>query len=244
MTRQGHLKRAPIVEAILDFRVSGDDEVSADQLDQIAESLAPAFPVRNPINTLVVEIRQEEGGKQSVSPHFNGYLLKDQASKFNCQVRLDGMSVSKIAPYTTWEELFDCLRACAQPYLEITGCSAISRVAARYINRIELPPNPLVDFDHYFTISPRTPVDFTEVLREFSTRTVLHIDETCFAIQQLKYSKPDASGFPVLLDIDVIRNERLPTDWHKLKEYFQELRVKKNQIFFGSITNAARDLFK
>ena len=58
----------------------------------------------------------------------------------------------------------------------------------------------------------------------------------------LRPPRPDCVS--VLLDIDVYRDTTVPNDEEEIWNYFERLRLLKNDLFESSITDRSRDLFK
>jgi uncharacterized protein (TIGR04255 family) len=48
---------------------------------------------------------------------------------------------------------------------------------------------------------------------------------------------------PVILDIDVFRESRFAVDGNAVWDYLAQLRVLKNRLFFGALTDEAVELY-
>jgi uncharacterized protein (TIGR04255 family) len=120
-------------------------------------------------------------------------------------------------------------------------------VGLRYINKFDIPlfPQALRDFNEYLTAAPIVPEGLPQGVNSFLTRVVIHDPEIDAAaiITQAFEQIIDPKFIPIILDIDAFKQkDRIGEEeaWQAL----EELRHFKNKIFFSSITEKAKELFK
>lgn len=249
MTRRQypHLARAPIVEALVDFRVSEVSERSVERLGAVRSQLADRYPKSEDYYRLQAEIslgqsREEAGEISSESQHI-GYRLRSNDEKNIAVLTTEGFTVSRLRPYDRWESLREEAHSIWPLYQQAVDPHLIRRVALRYINRLELPSN-LRDFRDYLTAPPEVPPRLPQTLQGFVTRIVIPIPRlgaSAIITQQLE-GTPGGSQVFVLLDIDVFKAVDIPTTGAEPWELADALRNEKNVIFFESITEQMEEL--
>lgn len=244
-----NLKNAPIVEALVDFRVKPGAGLDVQKLSTIAESLKERYPNKKEIRQFLAQIRIGEGDApaQSSTQTPVGYRLESKDSRFVLQAQLTGFTLSRLKPYETWESLIDEARFTWEAYVKVAGPSSIARVAVRYINRVEIPLAALGNFEDFLTGGPNVPEDLPQGVAEFLSRVVIRDPETDAAIIITQALEPEnaANGtLPVILDIDVFKPAEFPVESEVYWELLDKFRVLKNKVFFSSLTPKALELFK
>ncbi len=117
----------------------------------------------------------------------------------------------------------------------------------RSINKFDIPlfPQPMLDFNEYLTAAPIVPEGLPQGVNSFLTRVVIHdpgSDATAIITQAFEQIV-DPKFLPIILDIDVFQQKEVISEevaWQAL----EELRHFKNKIFFASITEKAKELFR
>jgi uncharacterized protein (TIGR04255 family) len=161
------------------------------------------------------------------------------------QFRLDGFSFSHLGHYSKWEDvsreakkLWEIYRAGTKPVL-------VQRLATRYINSIAIPSKKF-DYDDYFTAAPKIPQGLPQLLSHFFTRLVIPFPDhgATAIVVQTPAEKPDPVNTTVILDIDAFADVSLASNDAKIDEILAILRNVKNEIFFNSITDRTKELFR
>jgi uncharacterized protein (TIGR04255 family) len=239
------LKNAPITEALIDIRVKLPSDFNVKNISSIYESIKNQYPEKQErINSKVkFEPKAEEIVKAS-SLIIDGYRYVSSDKKQIMQVRLDGFTFSRLHPYIKWEELRDEAHRLWQLYKNITSPESITRVAVRYINNLKIPM-PIKDFDEYLTAPPTVPEGLPQGVSSFLTRTVIHepsFGANAIITQALEQVVIDVA--PVILDIDVFKLESKGIVEKDAWEIIEKLRHFKNKIFFSSITDNLKEMYK
>jgi len=249
MARIRHLSKAPITEAVVDFRVSHSPDFHPDQLRQARELLAPDYPKieeRKGLEALVALAGGQSPQALTRDLGFQGIWLKTEDEKSVAQFRVDGFTFNRLKPYTSWEHILPEALRLWTIYVELTRPHRLARVALRYINHMRLP-GPGVELDDYIATGPRLPPSVPQVVASFATRVVLEYPEGRMNANVVQALEPavDAPPHTLLLDIDVYRTEGLQVDDPRaLREVLGKLRDYKNSIFFGSVHEKFVEMFE
>ena len=257
-----HLNKAPIVEAMVDFRV----RLPADFDIARFKALHPQFQADYPIveDKKVLEHRFEHAPGQQPSltvkdRGVQGYLFRSQDKANVVQFRRNGFTFNRLQPYTSWEQVFPEATRFWKLYAETFEPIDISRVAVRYINRLMLP-GPQLEFTDYLAAPPAVPgspdsslanlhpelTAQSQFVRGFVSRVVIddpdsHI--TAAVVQALERPSEDRY-VPVILDIDVFDENVSILSSDAVLGRFEKLREMKNRAFFGSITDKTLEMLK
>ena len=239
------LKKAPITEALIDIRVKLPSDFDVKNLSSIYDSIKNQYPEKQEQlqSKVKFEPKAEEIVKSSRS-EISGYRYFSSDKKQIVQARLDGFTFSRLHPYVKWEELRDEAYRLWQFYKDMTSPESITRVAVRYINNLNIPM-PIKDFDDYLTAPPTVPEGLPQGVSSFLTRTVIH--EPSFganAIITQALEQVDTDVAPVILDIDVFKLESKGIVEKDAWEIMEKLRRFKNKVFFSSITDDLKEMYK
>ena len=114
----------------------------------------------------------------------------------------------------------------------------------RYINRIELPL-PIESFQQYILTGLQIADGIPQGIAEFFTRAVVpKPDEQFSAIISSTMEKPSEKILPYIFDIDVFMPAKFDPDAEEIWSSFERMRNFKNDIFFCSMTEKAKSLFR
>jgi uncharacterized protein (TIGR04255 family) len=235
-----NLPHAPITEAVIDLRVILPAPIQVEDLSGIQALLGSSYP-----DTKKQFIWQ--GHVPAVEPStttHSGYYFWS-ADRLNVvQARLNGFSCSRMKPYLSWENLRDETRNRWNQYSKVARPERITRIAVRTINRIELPM-PISDFDDYIKTFAKIAKGLPQELAGLYMRMVMP-RETASAILTIAIDDAGitAERLPIIFDIDAFYPVDLPADSGDVWVLAERLREIKNQLFFGSLTPAAMELFR
>ncbi|WP_419165038.1 TIGR04255 family protein [Candidatus Palauibacter sp.] len=243
-----HLERAPIAEAILDWRVEPADGITVDAFAEAASCLADELP-RKTVGTRVEGVFEVREGELLPSDPPEavryGFLLGSADGKRAAQFRVDGFSAHQLRPYPGWGDLSSAALNWWLLYAELALPKRVVRLAARYINRFTLP-SYTEDLEEWLAAPPPIPQDLPQVLSQFLTRVTIHEAETGNAahVTQTMEHNPDTESVVLILDIEAFRAISAPADSDRIAETLASLRVLKNRIFFESVTPRTLELFR
>ena len=252
MTTPHHYPNAPITEAIIDVRVTLPEgsPVAVCRLEgklpideyPIAEEMFQARGVLEVIGS---------HGSAAVDQTPVGFKLTAADGKRIVQSRIDGFGVSQLHPYGRWEDFRDEAKKIWAVYREAMDPVLVSRLAVRYINRIDIPTQGAdsslrIDLEEYFRTVPAVSPDLPHELTGFFMQLRLNQENIggYVLINQTIVPPPREQLLSVALDIDLIRESDVPSDEDKIWEFFEALHIRKNAIFEACITDKTRRLFR
>lgn len=239
---------APIVEALLDIRVELPEETTLAKLEEFHDKVKGRFPEKQQRIQFQAGVKVSSEGTAAALPTsggIDGYLFKSPQEKKMVQARLDGFTFNKLKPYKTWEMFRDEARELWEFYFQTTNPVRITRIALRYVNRIEIPL-PMKDFKEYILTTPEIAPKLPQVLNQFFMQLVIpnpDIQSTAI-INQTMEIPTENQRLPLIFDIDVFQNRTYIENKVEMWDEFEKLRIFKNEIFFNSITDKAKELFQ
>lgn len=242
MPNYPHLTSAPIAEAVLEVRVRQSQPVSSECFEAIRDRLKGQFPKSQNIRFVAAHLQfdSDEQVKNDVSTTLFGVRLDDADGKWVVQAKSDGLAVSRLPPYESWDSLIATLRSVWPIYAEVFKPEAVLRVGARYINRVPLLDGGHVDLDAVLSGGPKIPPTLPQSLTQFVTRVVLPMETKGVVLTILQSLEPSPDGSAnrghVLLDIDAACEQTLDPASPELWGRLDTLREVKNMAFFGSLT--------
>lgn len=246
---------APIMEALLDVRLK--EPTSLESL-AIARARLTMYPKHKEMKMFQVGVQfQDTAGDMNVSSSSTagqaGYMLTSQDGKDVVQVRRDGFSISRLAPYDKWERFRSRAHQAWGVYKGATNADKVSRLGLRYINRIDLP-YPFDNFSEYVATVPEVAKGVPQGLEEFFMRLVIPYDEkNCrviitealdMAMATWDQETGEPKSLSLMLDIDVFRMCDPGVTGDDIWPAFNELRDVKNDVFFKSTTDKAKEMFR
>lgn len=240
---------APITEALLDIQVTLADASVFQTLEPFCDAISSEYPNRRFRKEWRTEISvSDDRGPFTVSPEGGvvGYLLTSADGSQVVQARVNGFTFSRLRPYQDWGRMQSEARRLWEIYLDVAAPQSIERIALRYINRLELPL-PLEDFRGYVTTAPEIAPGLPQSLSHFLMQLHMpspHHDAIAIVTETIEPPTGDQTRLPFILDIDAFRKGVLDPRDTTLWERFEKLHALKNEIFFHSITDKAKELFQ
>lgn len=248
MARIRHLRRAPITEAIIDFRVQLPSGFEVESFQVLEEQPNPKYPKVQKRWSILGQFGFKEGEPIAAATEksLHGYFVKTEDEKEIAQFRLDGFTYNRLAPYTSWKDIYPKAIGMWKRYVALASPTLITRLAARYINRLELPvPVELFTDTDYLRAPPVVPGDTPRAVRRFLTRLTIHEETGASAhITQSLEEPADPKFTTIILDIDAFKEVEIEIGDPKLEETWEILHDLKNMIFFDSITERTADLLE
>lgn len=243
MDKYQKLSNAPIAEAVVEIRVRMTGPIASERYSAFAALLKMKYPNSEQIRFVTARLHFESEGemKNDLANALVGVRLDSEDGKWVVQAKNDGLTVSRMRPYESWETLIGELRNLWPQYVAVFAPEAVVRMGVRYINRIPLPGTDQVDLDSVLTVGPKIPAQLPQTLSQFLTRVVLPIEDggILLVISQSFQAEPVDPATPlghVVLDIDASCEESLAVDSPAMWKKLLALRDAKNMAFFGSVT--------
>lgn len=240
MAHYRHLNKAPITEAIIEIRFSPSPNVKVPRdLTEFCVALKESYPDQKPQTELKFEFLPGSSSPNAKHTELVSFRLSSSDGLQIVQAWTDRLTFSRLKPYQTWEHLREESRKVWDIYAKLIKPEAITRVATRFINSIEVSL-PIRDFADYLVSAPIIPEKVPQGLASFYSRFVVPDPKTgaTAIVTHALESLVTPNIAPVLIDIDVFleRSYETPEEaWITLNK----LRDLKNLIFFESLTEKA-----
>jgi uncharacterized protein (TIGR04255 family) len=233
---------APIVEAIFGIQLA--EKLSDDEMKHAAEALRPLYhnlsemPFReflfNAADTSV-----------DVQPSRKMYRLEGSDPAEITLVRPEGIFVSQLAPYKSWDILFARMQRDVKAVEALFANKTIVRIACRYINRIDVPiQGTEAKFEDYLTVYIRLPetigsigpynLQFQYLVPEISSLA---------AVQSGIYAQDIEGKISFVLDIDLGREVGIAINDPAVFKMFSEFKDVKNRLYKQFLTPKALEEF-
>jgi uncharacterized protein (TIGR04255 family) len=244
------LPHAPIIEALIDFRVHPSDGMSVERLEQAFEDQDFGYHKKGPILRGQFGFSVNTEDSPMARPMLSettiiGVRLHSTNEKYVAQFSTEGFTLSRLEPYESWETLIEEAKRVWEVYVTCAKPTRIQRTATRFINNLRLPMQSGERFEKYLTGLPVMPPDFPQTISSFLQRFVVY-DEPSSATAILTQALDQfttVGSLPVILDIDVYRETKFACDSPDVWSYLTDLRTLKNRFFFGALTEAAVELY-
>ncbi len=235
-----HLAKAPIVEALIDFRTVEPEEGIEERLRGVAAVLRAKYPKQEDRRGRRTQFQISSEGSASTDQDlgFVGLLLTSGDGKQLVQLRSDGFTFNRLSPYTSWDDIYPQTMEAWKFYHAALGNPRITRVAVRYVNVVELADGNALTAG--FRLLPQIPDEFPTPVRGLGFRLVVDGESTgSFANIGAELQPGSLEGsVRLVLDIDAYWADPLADGVAEIDERLSELRSLKNRIFFASFDEA------
>lgn len=237
--------KAPIVEALVELRVSSKEPRALDDLLALRFAEENAYPELQA--QFGIEQRIQVGAAVTTETHHErvGHVLVDAGKQQIVQVAPLRFAFSRLAPYQSWEPFMSEAVRLFDAYQRIAHVDKIDQLAVRYINRIDVPLAS-VELKDYLLTGPEISRALPQGLDAYFFQVRLPLPEFGVATTiNETIAEPAHPGVTALiLDIEVSRDTALdPGARDVLEGELEQLRAAKNFVFESCITDASRRLF-
>ncbi|MEH2295070.1 TIGR04255 family protein [Nostoc sp.] len=241
-----HYTKAPITEAVIDLSVDISFEGGVSSLSNFGHLIEGEYSKHGDLINLENKIQiGQDGTSVAANQTVFGYRFLSSDNRQIVQARLDGFSLIRLAPYEKWEIFRDEARRLWNLYQVATNTKTVTRVAVRYINRLNLPL-PLNDLKEYLLTAPEISPKLSQALSDYFMQLEIpqeDIGGTLVLIEAIiPPSKDDLVS--VLLDIDLFSNVAFSSTEDDHWNLLEAFRIRKNEIFEACITDKTRELLK
>ncbi len=238
---------APIREALFDIRVNNINIKKVEDLLFLKEMVLDDLPEMRLLHQFTSKInfsldKPVEGESQS---DIAGYVFVSKDKTRQLQIKNDGITLNILKPYENWEKHFTYFIEIWNKYNELFSPNNITRIAARFINRIEIPM-PFNSFQEYIVNMPPIPICLPQVFTSFFMQTQIPCNVEGANVNAIisETIEPITNDIlPFILDIDVFQVLDAENKNVDLIKNFSEIHILKNDIFENCITDKTRKLF-
>ena len=247
MARIRTLAKPPIVEALLDVQFSVNSEVTDDEIRSFVDQQVPSGWTKQSMSAIEAKfgpIPSEEGDvpAASLSNRIDGYIVRDPEIAIAIQYRKDRISFSRIKDYRSWESLIAEFEPVFSSVVSFLRPTSSSRIAARFINRIDLPQGRVV-VEEFLIAPPLLPTRPDVEFQSFRQQAVLNnVDGFTVAVNVGTAASADKDAF--IVDVDVFKSESMGTTFESIRPIFDQIRSVKNEIFFSLVHEKALEAYE
>ena len=235
-------KKAPILEAVLEFRWSSSKSLG--ELEAVLSSPAfEDFEEPKPRVHIDAAVNVDEGAISHQQRQLGFEVALRNGAEIVFLEEQKFVFVQR-APYDRWEHFSQRALALLSPTVSALNVDEFSRVGLRFVNRIDIP-KPSINTDEYVTVSFDGPRHDRGVIEEFQMRVVKPTEKEGihYALVLATTASPLPGHSGILLDLDVFTRRPVPASGKKLMRTLGEMRNEKNEIFEECLTDEARALF-
>jgi uncharacterized protein (TIGR04255 family) len=233
----------PIVEAALEFRISG--RASDDELVRVQKALSEQYKKVETVSEVVIAISLD--GKPPAGPPPNSgkqFRLTSDDGVWIIQVGPTICSISNLAPYVGWAEFEKHARAVWAVWKKHVGKKPLERIGLRYINRVDIP-GVVVNPNEWFLMYVEFP-DALKLQANEAQSVIAGMFDQNFGVKIATALVPPAliDHLSLVLDIDTFRTAMTAKDDEDIWAAVSELHERKNLAFERCITDKTRALFQ
>lgn len=234
-------QKAPIESAIIDVQVEFTALSDIALLAAPPQEIRDLYPESNPVVSGTANVSLGARAAASYHPVQVGYFRRSRSAPLGMQVRQDGLTVSRGAPYESWESLKQQFLELWKWYTTVVNVAKIKRIGVRYTNRILLPL-PVKDFREYFNTLPTIGDGLPGGLLAYGMQLQIPLVDSGALVILAQSMQPFVGGdkLPIVLDIDVVRPGPLAVE--ALMDTLAELHDRENDFFENSITDKTREI--
>lgn len=245
-----HLPKAPIVEAVIDFRARAEADWIEGPITESLKSQLPDYPQKQSLSGFQQEFTMTPGGPpnaRTIETGWNGLRFQTEDNLHIALFHREGFSFSRLHPYDRWEQLLHEALRLWQMFEDVAKPTEIQRLGLRYINRIKVPTAgfPLAD---YLDPTPQVPDELPLPIQHFFHQDVLGVPGHPYAVRVIRTIQPepgpDTSSMGLILDIDVFNMQPFAYNLATVERQLWEMRWLKNKMFLGSLTSKAVESFR
>lgn len=245
MDRERRYSKAPITEALIDIQVEGAEGLTPLLLAGCQNPVLSEYPTKRELKTNFAQFKLGSQPTVSATSEDVGFAFVSPDGKQLFQVRTNGFTANRLAPYASWETFSQEARRLWNIYRETAKPIRITRIALRYINRIDIP-TPQVELKDYFHTSPEVAKGLPQSMAGFFMQILLPLDDAKASVNIVEtvVEPPQPGTVSVILDLDFFRTQELPVTEEEVWDLFEVLRVKKNVVFDACITEKTKELIR
>ena len=247
------LSRAPIREAILQIRFRPLDNFDIETVKEIEGLLPDHFDSFEEAREIQVGFKIDENLATPVEERIetvDGYRARSEEHGCTALFRRQDFLFSKMAPYTNWADFKQRAEGLWQMYKEFLPEVEFTRASLRYINELqfELPEEGAFEFADYLETTLELPEALGSHIDNFFNRIVVPFPEQkAFVVAIQSFDRPadmSDTSIKIILDNDIFRTTLNDFSESDLWECFETLRLIKDTVFFGCLTDKSKEQFK
>lgn len=231
-----HYSKAPIIEALVDFRIERAPQTILGALQSI--ELPAGYKEFGVVAEFTGELRIEQlSPVTSAQGGAIGYRFQSADGKYVMQARLDGFTFSRLAPYDRWEPFIAEAQTLWNRYRAIVSKAAVVQFSVRYVNKLHMPPGS--EMSKYLRTFPQVSDELPQLLQGSFMRLEMPLNDPAGILILQQYYAPAEQPDQIAMILD---NElRFPVVVTPLSDTMlwtqvEKVRELKNRFFRGCLT--------
>jgi uncharacterized protein (TIGR04255 family) len=239
--------RPPITEAVIEIRFASG--ISEGSMSRLLRSLRRGYPAAEALYDITVQFDAGSSANEPIASSkqkLSGYKASSAEGTDLIIFAAERIGTVRLAPYCGWDLFLERAQQNFETFRKIAGFRPISRIATRYINRIDIPAggSSLINTTEYVALEPRIP-DIISNIHGFTTQFVGDVPAVGgrVIVNAGTVASPLIDHVSLLLDIDLYVDQDLPQKEVEIWDLFLALRKQKNAVFEAFVTDRARELF-
>lgn len=245
-----HYEKAPITEAVIDFRIESGNLIP-EQVADFKEALIGGLGDKYLAPDEMTEIQMAFERKPDAATSFVqqetvvGIRFASVAGDRVLQARKNCFTFSHLPPYTSWDTFKADAQNAWQAFAKAAAPKKIVRVAIRVINKIEIPTH---DVKRYINMYPHIESGVIGEVGTFVMQLQTPVEKlvpNCKSlINVIQAPSEVSSGSTVILDFDLFVDGEFAADSDEVWSLLDKISKAKNTLFESSITNDTREIIK
>jgi len=246
MSAERRYGNPPIIESVCEFRLRQDVKWDPTIPGVFYGEVRDSFPIKEGKLVQDVTITQkQEGISHQIRTTERAWFLSDDRKTF-AQLGPGVLAVNRLNPYPGWGFFKRTIEIAFGTLREIVQVGDLERIGLRYINRIEIPGQP-INLQDYFGYGPY----FAPSLKEKSLAGFLVFCTVPFSegrdacnlrLESTALEATGSSSFA--LDIDYFVNKPRAVSEQGAMEWVEAAHEAVREIFEACITDRLRDIFQ
>jgi len=243
-----HLSKAPIVEAVIEVRCFATEPWEEKAITERLKPQLAAYPSTSSAAQFRQEIKMTLDAPPSATKQDLGWKGLRAQSSDGKQIAMffrDRFAFSRLTPYENWERFKNEAIRLWTIHAELGRPVEIERMSIRFVNRFQIPAGE-GNFEAYIQPHPEAPRGLNLPFFTFFHQDILVVPGLPYQINLVRASQPpEVPGGVNALIVDIEISTLLPfgLDSEIVRAKLSEMRWLKNKVFFGSITDRAREAF-
>ena len=196
----------PLIEAICDFHFIPGQPWDWTVLGLVYDQIKGEFPnkFQPPGPMFNVSIGTPPSGPM---PGMVRMQFQREDGSALVQVGPDNLTINHLTPYSGWPGYRDMIAGTLSAYRGIAAPQGLSRIALRYVNRINIPARLMgefgVEIGDYVLAQPSVPDRIPQVFSSWAQRVEMSFDEANMVLVLQSGTGPGSEAFPVSILLDL-----------------------------------------
>lgn len=230
-------QNSPIVEAVCGINFNRNVPWDITIPGVFSEKIKDTFPKKDQIKDYQasIEIGPDGGQQRLFSNDRMRFLTDDETSLI--QISTHYLSISKLKPYSSWEEFLHIIDQQLLIYREVAQPSGIERIGLRYINEFVFSERTL-ELEDYFDFYPYVSKNLPQNYNSFVTGVEFaYDDETNILRLQMTNKGPN-----IILDLDYFLGKPGEVNFDNVHQWLELAHKRVQSVFEGSLKDRERDI--